>query len=720
MKKIIYILAMSLGMILAASCQDEVEPAAKPFFEVSPATMDSEAVLGDGDAVVISIKSNMAWTISVEYTGSEKDWIKFEQTEGEGSADVFGIVLRGVQGADRNCTITVATKDGSRSVDLKVKQGIFVPKIIDLTLLDVINTAGEAGVAKELLDFSHVAVQVAAKEKAENILTEEGCVIVTDGNNFVKAKLPGASALNEGDNLVIDLTEGTVTKENGGGYMINITQNPVSKEPGTLDLKPAYIASTSVASYPYALVKVGGCQATDAFVGKTWGAGTVTMDMVENEVGTVDIAVDSKASFAGTAVPENSGTVIGFSIDGKVHPRNAEDLAGLSNGRTKKYEIIDFKIKPVVNLLQYGGAENKYANTTNVGTTRVEFSNSEGYSCSGAAIEMNTSTKIAYVVKADSPTQACFTTIGWQPGKSYYQYEVPIQEKTWGDLEFGFSVSHGTAANLPWEWEITWSKDNNTYKPVEALYCIASNEIVGANVVKQKSNGYADSRYLALISIPESEAMQQGEKLYFRCNLKSATKCTTALTVRMNSGFYLASAAKNDPAPQYDNILAAENFDNCNVGLDLVIGAPLDYFAAWTTQTAYPSRNGWTVSGGKAAYKSMLVFSGEPAVYSPKLSKLSGTSDVTVKFKICLFTSQDRANSLPTASGRQKLDTFKVTATGGGTAQDIVWETDPESDYYNWHTGTCKISGATPETSVAISSAAATGKFYIKDIIITK
>lgn len=711
---------MVLAAAFAASCGEKEDAVEKPYFEVSPSSLEGQSVLGEGDAIVLSIKTNMDWTISVEYTGADKDWLKFEATEGSGSADVFGVVLRGDQGGERNCKITVATKDGSKKVDLDIKQGKFVPVPINLNLVDVIANATEAGKAEELLDFSYVTVQVAVPAKAENILSDDNCVIVTDGNDYIKAEIPGASGFAAGDSLKLELTEGTIMKENGGGYFMKLPKEPVSRKAGELNLKPAYIASTSVAGYPYALVKVGSCQAQESFVGKSWGAGKVTMDMVENEVGTVDVVIDSKASFASAAVPGNAGTVTGIVIDGTIHPRNAEDLSALTASRGKKYEVVDFKIKPIANILQYGGAANTYANVTNEGTTTVKFSGVDGWSFDGSSIEMNTSTKIAYVVAAASSFQTCYTTIGWTAGTSYYLYTTPIQEKTWGDLEFGFSVSLGKDTYLPAVWELTWSADGTNYKPVDNISICGSNTTSG-NEITQKVTAYADSHYTAFFTIPESDALNAGDKLYVKCLLKGAKAAVPASqTVRLNCGFYLASAAKNDPAPQYDNILAAENFDNCFAGCDGVIGLPIDYMTVWSTATAYQSRNGWTVAGGRQGVRCVLLYNGENAIYSPKLSKLTSTSDITVKFKACLFTHQTRDNSAASSTVSNKTENITVTTSGGGTVGAIEWDSDPESDYYNWHTATVKISGATPETVVAINGNKTRGNFYVKDVIITK
>ena len=719
MKRIIYIASVVLSALLWTSCNDKLEQIQEDYFEVSPSSIENQSALGEGDAIVISIKTNLAWTISTEYSGADKDWIIFEKTEGEGDADVFGIILRGNQGSNRNCTITVATKNGAKSVDLKVEQGKFVPKIIELSLSDVIST-GSADGPKPLLDYSQIDVTIVTPAGAENCLAEDDCVIITDGNNFAKARIPDAKTLKAGDKVKLDLTEGTVTKESAGGTFIDVKQKPISKTEGVLDIKPSYIASTSVSGYAYALVKVGGCQAPDAKVGKTWGSGTVTMDMVENEVGTVDVLVDSKASFASEVIPGTCGTVTGIVVDGKVRPRSAADLGELTNARSKKYEVSDFRIKSIVNMFKYGGVNLMFDNLDQEGTNKVNFKDVAGWSHAGSSISMNTSTKIAYVAAAATPFQSCFTTIGWEVGNSYWLFEVTLEEKTWGDLEFGVSFSHGTAGNLPWEYEVTWSSDGTNFKPVDELYCHASNEIVRGNVINQKVTAHADSRYCAVFNIPEANALGSGDKLYLKCALVKATKCTTALTDRMNCGFYLASASKNDPAPQYDNILAAENFDNCRFGVSPVVGFPLDYLMAWSTVGNYPARNGWTVSGAKGSMRCILLYQDGAAVYSPKLSKLTSNSDVTVTFKACLFTSQTRDNSLASSDKRNKTENIKVTTTGGGTVGDIEWDTDPETDYYSWHTATVRIKNATPETSVAINGSATNGSFFVKDIMITK
>lgn len=715
MKKIFcYILALACMASAILSCT-KAEETERPYFEVTPATFGDDAAMGEGDAIIISIKTNQSWEITTDV-----DWLVFDATSGTGDADVFAAVKRGSQVSDRNCTITVTAKGFDAKV-LQLHQGIFVPVIITVELPDIIaigNTA-EVGGSKELIEFSQAYLYVASEAGAKNCLKDKSDIILTDGNNFIRATIPGAESFKFGDRLLVDLSEAKITREDNGGFHVNIVKQIKERESNPdWTIEPAYIPSSSIPAYQYALVKVGICQAQEQYVGKKWQS-TVKMDMTTYEDRDFELRIDSDASFSGSIVPEECGDVTGFVLDGKVCPRNAEDLSGLSSERRTRFSDKQFSISPIVNIMHIGSAANTFSNIENEGTTTMNFTELEGWSYDGASIHMPTGAKISKVVGTWEPYQCCFTTTGWSVGKSWYEYRIPIQEKTYGDLEFGFSMSHGTAGNLPWTYDIYYSTDGENFNPVDAVYCISPNEVEGNNRIIQKNNAHENSRYCAEFSIPESEALKKGDKLYVRATLAAAKNVYSSATERMNIGFYLATRATNQEVPMYDNVIASENFDNCESGVSPVIGAPVDYLTTWKTNTTYQSRNGWTVVGGKASRKCFLLNSGSPAIYSPAFSRLHGTADVTLTFKACLYTDKIRDNSL---SSSRQLNKIAVSVSGGGTAEEIVWDTDPESDYYNWHNATVKISGATPETVVAIQAQSSSNKgaAYIKDILILK
>lgn len=682
------------------------------FFEVTPDSFGQEVALGEGDGIVISIKTNRHWTIE-----TTSDWLLFDSTSGYGNADVFAAVKRGSQESERSCEIIVKA-DGFEPKVIQINQNIFIPVIITVTLPDVLAIGGtvDVGQAADLIEFSQIELMVASESGAENILDNDD-VIMTDGNNYIRVSLPQAKDLKFRDRVMLDLSDATITREESGGFRIDISRDVKSVE-NDPEWNPTacYIPCSSVPAYEYSLVKVGVCQAQESYVGGPWS--NVKMDMTTYEDMDFEVDVDPQAFASGT-VPSESGDVVGFVIGGKIRPRSPDDLSLLSAERRTRYSDKTFSIKPIVNIMHIGSAKNTFSNVVQDGVTVMNFTSLDGWSYDGASITMNTSTKISPVIGTGDPWQCCFTTIGWSKGKSYYQYAIPIQEKTYGDLEFGFSQSCGTASALPWTFEITYSIDGENFTPVDAVYCISPNEVNGNNLISQKAAAHENSRYCAEFSIPEDKALKKGDKLYVRALLKSCTNVWSTLTLRMNIGFYLATRARNQEIPMYDNVIASENFDNCNVGISPVIGAPLDYLTYCTTNTAYTSRNGWTAVGGRACRRCFLLNSGTPAIYSPELGRLSGMSDVTLTFKACLYTDKYRNNS--TTASRQ-LNKIDVKVTGGGSVGEILWDTDPESDYYNWHTATVKISNATPESVISINAAtiANKGAAYIKDVLILK
>lgn len=718
MKRFFYTIIAAIGALCAVACAEK-EIAETPYLEVEPSSLDNQTALGKGDAIVISIKSNMEWTIKVDYEGAEKDWLFLEATEGCGDADVFGIILRGSQSDKRNCTITVSAKDGSKSATLAVNQGVFVPEPVVLSFQDVCASAVKDK-AVDLLDFSYTEgyVVIDAATFSKIVPGSSGTVIVTDGSTFLRVALPGADALKPGNKVRLDLSGGTILAESTGGYALNLVAPVMSVSESDFTVVPQYIASTSVPNYSYALVRVGGCQAKDEFVGKTWSSGTVVMDMVENEIGTVEVVVPDCLDLSSVAVPENSGTVVGVAIGGKIHPRNALDVASLNEPRGKKYEPVDYRIKSVVALFEFGGASAPFKNVSVEGN-RMEFHASEGYSVEGAAISWDGTG--AFTWGTENPS-VYFTVAGWTLG-SGYTYEVPVQEKTYGDLIFCTSAGHGTAADLPWEWEFTWSTDGVNFKPVDIVCGAAAKNTTKENRMTQSANAHADTRTSCFFTIPESEALYPGDRIYLKQVVTSAKGGLTK-TIRNNVGFYLASAPKNDPAPQYDNILAAENFDNCYMVQDPVIGAPIDYLTTCGSNNGqYPSRNGWVCTNTKPHLKCMRIngtASVNGLVSSPALSKLTSVSDVTVKFKACLYTDGQRSNNTDPVNRHMTRNISVSVLSGSGEVGEIEWDSDPETDYYNWHNGTVKITGASAETVVGFSGTFKNGQYYIKDIIITK
>ena len=128
----ILIAVASVLVLFATGCQEPVEVVVSPYLDVVPEEYNATA-LGEGDAFLLSIRSTVAWELSaVDNSGAPVDWIRFDVTSGTGDADVLGFILRGDRETDRTCTIVLTTSEAKLEKRLEMKQGIFVPVILQL------------------------------------------------------------------------------------------------------------------------------------------------------------------------------------------------------------------------------------------------------------------------------------------------------------------------------------------------------------------------------------------------------------------------------------------------------------------------------------------------------------------------------------------------------------------------------------------------------------
>lgn len=708
---------LSLGF-LALSCQEQiVEKVTPPYLEAVPEAY-TETALGEGDGFLISVRSNVPWTLSaVDESGNPVDWIRLEQTSGEGDADILGIVLRGSRETDRTCSIVLKSTDGKLEKRFEMKQGMFVPVMLNMTLSDALKSGGllPAGTSEELTDYA-LATAVVVGSSGANL--PEGYIYVTDedASCWARIKSAQASSVKAGDVIEMEYTGGTVTKEQNGSFTLDLPEPVKVKSSGTA-IDPLYVSAASLAGYENMLVELRNVQAAESAVGKNW-SGDVSLIATDEYDAAFKAYVESGASFAGS-VPSGSGTVVGIVVDGKVRPRSTGDIA-LTGARIPAY-VAPHEFKPIVNMFKAGGSANTYTNATISGATRFVFSAEPDYSYEGAVIEKvgGTANKMTNVVAVATPFQACFTTIQWSVAGTYLLYTIPVTESIWGELEWAFGISCGTANMFANEWEVSWSRDGTAFQPVDAVYSTANYTAATAagSKFKYTSTSHPANRFVAEFSIPESEAITSGN-IYFKLIHPAVASGNASKTMRVNCGSILKSRTKNTPKHLYHSVLAMENFESIAYGHNPVIGVPVYYFAYQTGAPAYSSMDGWAVSGTCVPLRGCLYMnatSGQNFVISPVLEKLKVPADIVVTFKAAPYVNPTGAQLVVNSNN------ISVDVTGSGTVGELTWDSAYEP--YNWHTATVKITGAASDTQVMIgnlSADIATSAFYIDDIIISR
>ena len=220
-------------------------------------------------------------------------------------------------------------------------------------------------------------------------------------------------------------------------------------------------------------------------------------------------------------------------------------------------------------------------------------------------------------------------------------------------------------------------------------------------------------------TVSAADRIQAGETIYFK--IEPAEK-GLAGTLRFAFGFYVSSATiVNTVMPDGDNVLAANNFETCAFGPDYMIGT-IGYMAVVSNNTdAYSGSYlpaGWSAVSGnvRCGYAFFGTASGTGfGVTTPALTKIGeGTADIKVHFKACLYEA---------ANGKQAINGIVVeVAEGEGTVGELVWKTDPTSDYFGWHECSVTVSGATAATRVFIGAGSQSGdkRFFLDDVIVTK
>ena len=707
------IVSMVVAGLLAVSCNNTKEILDAPYLKLE-GTFTS--ALGDGDGFILSIRSNVEWEVSAEdESGTPVEWITFTETTGVGDADIFGFVKQGSREDDRSCNFVVRSIQDEQEARILFSQDKFVPVLRPMLFTNLITSASrlDLGGSEPLLDFMVVDALVAAVP-GENI--PEGYVYLTDDGTWaVRAALPQGSSVKAGDKVQIETTGGTLKREQNGGVTIEL-ETPVTIISSGNEVPVSRVQPSAVARFENAIVQVYPCQVQDSYLGKNWG-GVVGLVTDDAEGGKFDVEVASGASFASAGVPAGTGVITGVVIDGKIHPRTAADIEMSETGRDSYKE--PYQIAPVMAFYQLG-AKNSHSNGSISDETKFTFTDVPGYSVAGASIEKvgGTSNAMAMNGAVATPFQNCCTIKKWDAADTYLMYTVPVNQKIYGDLEFAFSISCGTVGVFATDWEVFWSTDKTSWKKVDSVYGASNTTPGSGNSGKFSfvSKDYSQNRMTASFSIPEGEAISSGN-IYIKMIHPPVDASNSSKTLRVNVGFYLASATPFPVEERYANVILQENFNNAVNGINPVAGIPVYYLGYYTSNVAYYGR--FQVTGASNMLRGCLHMSAESGenYIAASPSSLTGTADLVLKFKAAPYVNPS-SKTLAVAENK-----ISVECEGGGTAGEIVWDNpDFASDPYNWHNATVKITGATSATRIKIGNKAdASGaSFFIDDIVLSR
>ena len=716
------LLALIVSYSVAVACENrEVELPEEPYLELHPQSCDALAD-GQGDGVILSIRSNVSWTVSAIGTDNNPvDWMVFESTSGVGDADILCFILRGKLEEERTCKIVVCSQDGGFRKELDICQGKYVPASAYITLLEILRNAytQEIGVPEILPEYTRADLEVTGVP-GDNL--PAGYVYLTEGGKaWIRLKVSQALSVEVGDTLQVDFTGGTVTKEANGSYTLDLQKEPVVLASDAPAVLPKYISSDAMSAYENMLVELRNVQAPETLAGTQW-KGDVTLHATDERDAVFPVHVEDGVSFGN--IGTGSGVVRGIVINGKLCPRTAEDLAGLTGVRIPPYGM-PYQIAPVINVIKCGDADNVLANGTVTSKTKLTFTDEPGYSVAGASIEKiggdkANAMKIA-ATSVSAPFNSCFTTVSWHLEDTYLLYTIPVTQKIYGDLEFAFSMSCKKQGVFSDSWTVSWSSDGTDYKPADAVYCASAYTSATAegSTYKLTKTNVQNNRQVAEFTVPEKDALTSGN-IFIRLKHPAIDESSKSMTLRMNSGSVLSSRVQNMPKRAYDNVLAMENFESCLYGHNPIIGIPTYYFTTINVlepATTYTSSEGWMVTGNSLACRGCLRLSSdsdENYICSPSLEMLEVPTDIKVTFKVAPFVDASAAD-LVVHEGN-----VVVKVDGSGTVGDIVW--DREYEPYQWRTGTVSVLGASSDTRILIGDVNGNklSQCYIDDIIVSR
>ncbi|MGM9740510.1 MAG: DUF5689 domain-containing protein [Candidatus Cryptobacteroides sp.] len=621
-----------------------------------------------------------------------QNWTSFEERS---------VVIKGVNKETR-IKIGISGGSGDRrfyldDVVVEAISDIVIPSVTPKTLGEVLGY--DNGTINEDIKTT---VSVISDPSGANL--PENTAIVSDGTDYAALNISSASTLTAGKKITLNLKGATLDKATA-----TITAKPemiTESEDGTAPAAETVTVS-QLASSEYHLVELKNVQATDAFVGKTL-SGEVGME--DSEKAEFGLMLYSTANFAGTEIPAYSGSVKGIVIGGKVCPRTASDINLVLDRMGKGEEIKSFT--PVFCTYEYtpGSTEVTDLKNVTISGSSVVFDN-------GALIEKvgGTEGEMAFGYGSGNAYNVYMYSTGWNADGTYYRLSAPMKDDVSGRVAVTFSLNSSTK-EVQQVWQIFWGTDGENWTETEYTWNNTNNTNELATAAKNTftalnttSKGITRTEF----TVPASRKIAAGEKLYIKL-VPTKTMTAAATKVQIGFGFFVAPGdITNTDEPA--GALVFNNFSECAAGSDYMLGPEVRYFGNCSTP-AY-TKDGWTVTTGynRMGYTMYgSASSSDHGITTPALSGISGSADVTVTFKCCLY--------MPSTGTGAKDDFCVKIAEGEGTVGELTWDTEPETDYYNWHTGTVKISGATAATKVFIGAGAgkATGerRFFLDDILV--
>lgn len=527
-------------------------------------------------------------------------------------------------------------------------------------------------------------------------------------NNGIFVKL-GGHTFDAGDEIEVTVKGGTLGYEDGllvltpaaGKVVKTASANSV---PAVRSVTTAEFAS---GSFEAMYIQVLRSQVIEADLSKNMG-NTIGMETVD-ETNYV-MKTLAAATFADQAVPQLSGTVRGIGGAGLVlMPRNMSDVAQMSVDR-----FGDGPMEKFIPLAYTFDMDNTQANPTML---NAEISGDKLTFTGGASIErLGGNSAMAINWQNQTNFWNCFlNTTGWDAEGAAWLVTVPAgTQDISGAMRFYFSACSNTAA-MQTEWKIDWSNNNSDWFEIESMVTGVGVLSMG-NEFTLKNTG-PNGISMAVFTVPADKKVTPGNNIYFRIYPKVPFEAAQAAgNGRFSIGFYLDDdVVENTKMPTGEKVILTNNFEENTTGVDYMAGSGVRYLANHT-MPAY-TKEGWTVTSGNL--RPGYIFCGGAAseghgIKTPELSAIgSGTTDLTLTFDACLYMP----SSLVAAS-----NAIAVEVTGGGTASEITWATNPEHNYYAWHTGAVTITGASSSTQIEIKASGGSGdrRFFLDDIIIIK
>lgn len=674
------------------------------------------AKLGEGTAdVKVSFKAVLyqAATILSETQGKASCQIGVSVAEGDGTVEngtitdienweSFTEKSVVVKGVSKNTRINIGIAGGSGD------RRFYLDDIIIDAISEIVVPSETAKTLTEVLEMADGTISESIKTTVTVISDHSGgnmpsdLAAITDGTSYGALKIQNASSLAAGSQLTISLSGAKKA-----GKVLEIESAMIKEtETGSVPA-PAKVKINELDKNEYKLVVVDNIQATDSFVGKTY-VGDILMEDGEKATGTMSVL--EGASFASGVIPANSGSVTGIVIGGKIYPRTASDinliLDRMGQGAPEAFKTIFCTYE---NSTATSGTTADVQNVTISGMTAT-FTN-------GGSIEKigGTEGTMSFAQAKDSFYNVYLTSTGWDAEGTHYVLSCPTEEEISGKVAVTFSLNGKTEVQQT--WKIWWSNDGQNWKETEYTWNTVNNTDEKASAAKNTFTGQSTTSKgitRTEFTIPAASKISAGGKLYIKLEPEK-TIATASTAVQIGMGFVVADGDyvnTDEPA----GAILFNNFAECLAGTDYMLGAELRYFGNVATPTY--EKDGWTVKNGSERIGYTMygtASSGDHGITTPALTSISGTKDVTVTFKCCLY--------MPSTLKSASDDVCVKVAEGSGEVGELTWDTELASDYYVWHTATVTIKGASTDTRIFIGAGAGKvtsgdRRFFLDDICV--